>query len=361
MADKTLLILEKLSALSHLKERKEKNCLNCNAHVQGKYCHICGQENIEPAESAWHLITHFFNDITHFDGKFFSTLKLLITKPGFLSAEYKRGRRASYLNPVRMYVFTSFIFFIIFFSLFSADDPGFNSTTVSGRTPEQIEKMDSTEFATFTKVITGGKRSLSRKEYKVYIDSLTTDSSYTIVGKNYRSMAEYDSLVKAGKTSDSWLSRTLAKKNIDMKKKYRNQQEAMKSLWEKLTHYFPQILFISLPFFALLLRLIYIRRKDFYFVAHGIYSIHLYIFYFITLLAMLVLNRLGEWLDWGIFGWLEAALLIFLYIYEYKAMRHFYGQRRAKTIFKFLLAIIGRVIIIIILFILFFFLSAYNL
>jgi hypothetical protein len=121
VAAKSLLFLAKLSAVSHLDERKQKNCLNCNAQVQGKYCHICGQENIEPEENVWHLVTHFFNDITHFDGKFFSTLKLLILKPGFLPAEYKMGRRASYLNPIRMYLFTSFVFFLVFFSLYKIE------------------------------------------------------------------------------------------------------------------------------------------------------------------------------------------------------------------------------------------------
>jgi len=84
----------------------------------GRYCHVCGQENVEPKESFWHLLTHFFNDITHFDGKFFITLKDLLFKPGFLSKEYMIGRRASYLNPVRMYVFTSAIFFLLFFFFF---------------------------------------------------------------------------------------------------------------------------------------------------------------------------------------------------------------------------------------------------
>ena len=84
--------------------------------VAGKYCQVCGQENIAPKESAWHLITHFFYDITHFDGRFFSTVKYLLLKPGFLTAEYARGRRMSYLHPVRMYVFTSAFFFLIYFS-----------------------------------------------------------------------------------------------------------------------------------------------------------------------------------------------------------------------------------------------------
>src|SRR6516165_6989863 len=59
--------------LSHSKERKEKVCLNCKAALYGRYCHVCGQENIEPKQPAWHLVTHFFSDITHFDGKFFTT------------------------------------------------------------------------------------------------------------------------------------------------------------------------------------------------------------------------------------------------------------------------------------------------
>ena len=102
--------------MSHLKERKEKNCLNCNAEVLGRYCHVCGQENVEIKENFWHLSTHLVYDIMHFDSKFFDTLKYLLLQPGFLTKEYLRGRRASYLHPIRMYVFTSAIFFIIFFS-----------------------------------------------------------------------------------------------------------------------------------------------------------------------------------------------------------------------------------------------------
>ncbi len=85
----------------------------------GLFCHNCGQENIEPKESVWHLVSHFFQDITHFGVKFFTSLKDLIIKPGFLSKEYMIGRRVRYLNPIRMYLFTSAIFFLIFFSLYA--------------------------------------------------------------------------------------------------------------------------------------------------------------------------------------------------------------------------------------------------
>ena len=49
-----------------------------------------------------------------------------------------------------------------------------------------------------------------------------------------------------------------------------------------------------------------------------------------------------EWLTWVI-----NILLFYLLWYEYKAMRHFYGQARAKTIVKFMLAFIARLFILI--------------
>ena len=109
--------------MSHLKERTEKECLNCNAIIYGRFCQVCGQENVEPKETFLHLLRHFIEDITHFDGKFFDTLKYLLLRPGFLAYEYMRGRRNSYLNPIRMYIFTSAIFFLIYFSVNKNEAP----------------------------------------------------------------------------------------------------------------------------------------------------------------------------------------------------------------------------------------------
>ena len=116
--------------MSHLPQRKEKNCLNCDTKVVGYFCHNCGQKNIEPKESVWHLVSFFFKDVTHFDGKFFTSLKDLVFKPGFLSKEYIIGRRVRYLNPIRMYLFTSAIFFLIFFSLYTVSEKDLNVDSV---------------------------------------------------------------------------------------------------------------------------------------------------------------------------------------------------------------------------------------
>src|SRR4030095_10871822 len=173
------------------------NCLNCGTAVMGRYCHVCGQENIEPKESFWHLVTHFFNDVTHFDGKFFITLKDLLLKPGFLTKEYMIGKRASYLNPVRMYVFTSAIFFLLFFSFFRSKEPTKISATVNGKTLEQIDKMDSATFEKFTSHINEESdrpaRPMTREEFKKYADTvfkifLDTSTGLHFAGADYASV-----------------------------------------------------------------------------------------------------------------------------------------------------------------------------
>jgi len=416
--------------LSHLKERKKQNCLNCNAQVQGKYCHICGQENVEPAESLWHLVTHFFNDITHFDGKFFSTGGLLITRPGFLSAEYKMGRRSNYLNPVRMYVFTSFVFFFVFFSTVHIDEDLFKSS-VGGSLVDAIIKTDSTEFSNslseinsmnetefkvFTRAVNKG-RTMPRDHFKIYSDSIrkirktyyvaspmviiqlmdstafksvddavndmdsstfskfiklinggkemsrsdfysrrdsARKSTKILFGKRYQGRAEYDSLVKKAVVKDGWMKQKISQKLFDIDEKISNSKDGVISnLFNILLHNFPQLLFISLPLFALFLKLIYYRHKNFYLVSHGIFTVHLYIFYFIALLAMIFLNEIGDYMHWSWPGNIISVLIFLLFVYEYKAMRNFYGQGRLKTIIKFCLAGAGRFFIITFLFLIF--------
>jgi len=342
--------------LSHLKERKEKECLNCNAIVHGRYCSVCGQENIEPKESVWHLVTHFFNDITHFDGKFFSTLKLLIFKPGFLSTEYRIGRRASYLNPIRMYIFTSAVFFLLFFSLYDFKEK-FSNTKFNGYTSEQLEKMDSAEFKKFTRGY-DSTRVFTPKSFRIYSDSLRKTTGLSLTSKNYKTKEEYDSVLNLGIKKHNWLERKIIYKQIKINQKYNFDQDVItREIINTFIHSFPQMLFISLPLFALFLKLLYVRRKQFFYLNHAIFSVHIYIFTFFILLILMLINQAtanysSTWLNWVI-----ALFYIWIFVYLYKAMRNFYGQRRAKTIIKYLLLLCWLVFVVSVLFLIFLFFS----
>ncbi len=348
--------------MSHGPEREEKNCLNCGATVVGRYCHVCGQENLEPKESVWHLVTHFFNDITHFDGKFFTTLKDLLLKPGFLSREYMNGRRASYLNPVRMYVFTSAIFFLIFFSFFQKDDV-FNAT-LNGKTLEAINNMDSTDFAKFTSHINEelDKPALpmTKEEFKRYYDT-TMNAGFHVGGADFKSRKEYDSLLATGKRKDGWITRQFIYKQIAINEKYKNNpQEILSAFAHTFAHSVPQMLFISLPLLALILKLMYVRRRQFYYVSHGIFSIHLYVFLFISMLVLFAVSRLNDSLHWKGLDIISTILVIWLFLYEYLAIKNFYKQGWIKTFFKFLLVDILFSVVIIFLFAIFILFSFFN-
>lgn len=328
--------------MSHLKERKEKNCLNCRIHVKGRFCHRCGQENIEPKETVWHLITHFFQDITHFDGKFFSSLKYLLTKPGFLSTQYMIGRRASYINPIRMYVFTSAIFFLIFFSVFKIDRKSISNTAMNGKTFAQISAMDSLAFDAFTKDVNKddgkGELPMGRAEFKKYFDSVTSRAGIHFTPGKYKTKADYDSVLQSGKKKHNWLERQFIYKNIEVNEKYKNNPDEITAAFGNiLIHSLPQMLFVLLPIFALMLKLLYIRRKNYYYVNHGIFSLHFYIFSFIIMLGIFGLGEINDRLDWGAITFIEVLMSFGIFFYLYKAMRNFYQQRRAKTALKFIL------------------------
>jgi hypothetical protein len=351
--------------LSHLKERKEKNCLNCNAQVYGTYCHICGQENIETKESFWHLLSHFFQDITHFDGKFFSSLKWLILKPGFLSKEYMIGRRASYLNPIRMYVFASALFFLIFFSLYHFDPKTNINTTVNNVTVPEMIKMDSMTYKKFVDTLVKSDSSLkfayNKAAYLQYLDTTNFGKGgFHFTPSKYTTRAAYDSALAHGK-GDGWLARALVHKQIDLNDKYKNDTKAiMGALINTFLHSIPQILFVSLPLFALLLNILYARRKQYYYVNHAIFTIHLFVFVFIALLLVFGINKLKEITHFDLLGYISGIMVLFIFIYNYKAMRNFYQQGRAKTMLKFFLLHFFNLFIVMILFIVFIFLSLFK-
>ena len=327
--------------MSHLKERKEKNCLNCGTVVQGKFCQYCGQENIEPKESVWHLISHFFQDITHFDGKFFSTIKYLFTKPGFLSKEYMIGRRASYVNPIRLYVFTSAFFFLIFFSITKFENSVVQKEAkMNGKTFTEFEAMDSASFKIYTSIINkeDDKDSIpmTRAQFKHYFDSSVSHGSIHFTNNDYKTKGAYDSVLQSGKKHHNWFQRQLIYKEIELNNKYHNEGgKAVKEFSSIFLHSLPQMLFILLPLFALILKMLYFRRKQYYYVNHSIFTIHFYIFVFLNLLIIFGLRSINDSLHWSVLGYLQGILGFGIFFYLYKAMRKFYQQRRGKTMLKF--------------------------
>lgn len=352
--------------MSHQPQRPEKNCLNCGTTVIGRYCHVCGQENVVTKESFWSLAKHFVFDILHFDGKFWHTLKYLIIRPGYVARQYCEGKRNSYLHPIRMYLFTSAVFFLLFFGLkgdvlqikqnsFSKKDRSELATTLA---EELRKKPGDTSLRRQLALLNDTTRDVNIGQ----LDSARqVNISLSNSGK-YRSLAHYDSVQKAlpKEKRDAWINRVFTRRGLELKQKYgNNMSQGINVMWTDFLHKLPYMLFLSLPFFALILKLLYIRRKNFFYSDHAVFTLYHYIASFILLLVMLFIGQLENWTHLPGLGTLVVVLFFVWMGYLLIEMKSFYKQGWAKTTIKFLLADLLGFFVILLLFIAFLLVSIF--
>jgi hypothetical protein len=89
------------------------HCQNCGGELSGPYCSSCGQHDVDYHRSFWHVVEDSIEGFFHLDGKFLRSVRYLFTRPGYLTTEFMAGRRTRYSNPLRFYIFASFIYFAI--------------------------------------------------------------------------------------------------------------------------------------------------------------------------------------------------------------------------------------------------------
>ncbi|MBC7521298.1 MAG: DUF3667 domain-containing protein [Sandarakinorhabdus sp.] len=88
-------------------------CSNCAAALAGNFCGNCGQR-AHVHRSLLHVGEEFLHGITHFDGKAWKTLPMLLFRPGRLTRDYIMGRRARYIAPVPLFLLVVFLMFFVF-------------------------------------------------------------------------------------------------------------------------------------------------------------------------------------------------------------------------------------------------------
>lgn len=261
------------------KEREEKLCLNCSTVLHGRFCHVCGQENIEQREPIWVIMLSFIESITFFNSKFFETLIPFIFKPGFLTNEYNLGKRNRYLNPVKMYFFLSFLFFLVFYG-------------AGAKTEVIVYNLSST----------------------VQNDSVSYDSANNTA---------LDIQIPTG--IDNWYTRKLAKLREQALKEGNNG--VLLTLNQKFLDNIPTVIFLIMPFLALIFKLFF-RKK--YFIDHLIYSLHIhsfgfFVFLIITFLPLILPNEIK---------FVAYIGFLLLAIYLFKSIKVVYAQSWVLSITK---------------------------
>jgi hypothetical protein len=309
--------------MSHSPIRKDKTCLNCRHVVEQKFCPNCGQENTDSRKTFHHLFIHFFEDLTHYENAFWKTIKNLLFKPSTLTKEYLSGKRLSYLAPVRLYIFISFITFLLI-AMF----------------PNKVsENLSKSENDITSNLIKQEKKEEAKDSHdKNYLESKTMKQ----VNKNYfrlKTMKEIDSIQKYGKESEKlsdfqyWVYEKAAHVT-----EHNTKREIIEKFIESFIHNIPKILFIIMPFFAFFLWIFHSKKRWYYF-DHGIFTLHYFSFLLLMFLILFIVQKL-----FGLFGEnsplaiianiINFVGIIWMCYYFYPAHHRFYGESRFVSFVK---------------------------
>jgi len=314
--------------------RKDKTCLNCRYVVENRFCPNCGQENTDTRKTFYHLFIHFFEDLTHYKNAFWKTIRNLLFKPASLTKEYLSGKRLSYLAPVRLYIFISFITFFLITVFPNSEESiiHFNETRVAKSVDNNIKKLD-----TFSSKKNEIKRNLKNKE----IDSILkdTEKGKGFLDLGYKSVKEIDSIQKYGKQKEKLGSFEywIAKKITQVNTRY-SRNEIIDKLLESSSHNFPKVLLIYMPLFAFFLWLFHGKKRWYYF-DHGIFTLHYFSFllliYLLIFLFIKITSLFGDSIIIDSANFLIKLVGYFWMLYYFlPAHRRFYGESRWISLLK---------------------------
>ncbi len=169
------------------------------------------------------------DDVISWDSRFWRTLLPLMFRPGFLTAEFIVGRRARYVSPFRLYLIVSFLLFLVI------------SLLAGGASVVQ----------------TAGD-----------IDGAGEDTSDFAM-----------SISLAREDSPQWL------KDLDerLEQNADKLSDDPRQLIQSMVEYLPQMMFLLLPVFALLLKFCYLF-SPFHYLQHLVFTLHVHSFVYLLYL-----------------------------------------------------------------------------
>jgi len=316
-------------------KRKLDHCLNCyeELKVEDNFCPGCGQENHDQKVSLAVFLSDFANNFFSLDSSLYRTLPAFFLKPGKLTVAYNEGKRKKYLHPIRLYlIFSLFYFFVIslviptdfldrimasdFKAILDDDDPEFKA---------KLETLSEEDRRTVD--------SLFQKANLV--SPAVKKDSLPVIEMNWKKIK---SMSQDSDLSDEQFTSALYKTsweldfiNISVQKKRKFIANSNLYITNSARN-LPLMMFILLPFFALILKILYVRHSHYY-VEHLIHSLNLHSFAYLIygLGILLIYYEIGD--AWTII-WVSFILVT---LYAYFSIKRIHPSGWFKTMFKFTL------------------------
>ncbi|MET0289979.1 MAG: DUF3667 domain-containing protein [Pseudoxanthomonas sp.] len=370
-------------------------CDNCATPLHGAYCHCCGQHAHNPLRSLRHAIEDIFESFWHLDGRVFLTLRDLLV-PGRLTVRFLAGHRMPYLPPLRLFVILSVLtFFVAQFAIHFGDasrldalgarpgkvalervdsaGPFARDTTraqVEARLSEQVNELQQArqvipDIAPLRAQLELAERlNRAQAEFRMkamdpaYVPGTLTvaappqpspqdapgvaggTSLFELQGKPWHLQTNPLVIDALPQFANRWVNRKLASAQANVRR-YGQDPEQLK---HAMVATIPTALFILVPVFALMLKVLYLGSGRGY-LEHLVVALYSHAFLCLALLVIFCLMLAGDALlasaPWAatLMGLLRGAAWLWMPVYLYVMQQRVYGERWWLTAPKY--AVLG--------------------
>lgn len=386
-------------------------CENCATPLQGHYCHACGQSVHSPTRHFGHALEEVFESFWHLDGRVFRTLRDLMV-PGRVALNYLSGKRVRYIAPLRLFVILSLLTFFIGKLVVHVDQaplqfggeggaaieraktvaevrqvedkllaelsvaekdaakvPGVNPALVAtrariqGAAAARIAELEEVarDRAEANPATTAGEP--GKKVSSPGPEAATPAASEPVSGKDAAKDEEdqwrFNDRPWDEKTNpvditflpgfvDRWLNRKIGRAKANLEHMDENPEPFVHGALGAV----PTALFLLMPVFALLLKVLYLGSGRRY-LEHLVVALYSHAWLLLVLLAMFVLNAIKDALG-TTWAFVVNALTIMLLwawvpIYLFVMQHRVYGGHWALTAIRYL--VIGSIYMVMVLFV----------
>ncbi len=270
--------------------------------------------------------------ILSFDGRFLRTLGPFFFQPGKLTMTFNKGQRKKYTHPIRLYLFSSLFYFFIIGLVIPAnilDDILSQDITLYEDETGGLDELSPGERAELDSVLEFGSRNIP-----FFPTSEKTNRKDTLKKKVTWKELRFLSLDKEISNQEFATSLSQSYFHIDLPigiEKKRNFVANSNLFIVQSAKNLPLMMFALLPFFALLLKILFYNAK-LYYIEHLIHGLHLhalaYVVYGFSILLFLILGQ-SDFLPIQ-YSFYLVSLFAFISIWRV------HKQHWLSTLFKFL-------------------------
>lgn len=322
-------------------------CGNCASPLYGGYCYRCGQPEKGMIRSLREVGSDLADIVFNVDSRIFRSIFDLYFRPGFLTTEYCAGRRVRYVTPFRLFfvlcVLSIFAVQLSMEDMFQGEgddivlDGGGEAQKAgadAGSTQAQTPAPDSADAPTpadgktespadgtgdrATPTAGGETRADTSGDRKSETIEGALDKLFTFNGRPWNAVSNPVEI--------AWLPQAVNRRlNASLGHMRANASLATKKpalLGTAMFSVAPQTLFVLMPIFAVLLKIVYVFKRRLY-MEHLMVALHSHAFIFLSMLVLILLYALRDalaavpsaatpitWLIVAAWVWLPLYLLL---------------------------------------------------